>query len=99
MLLSFFEQGQLENYADLQDLLMLAANKVLFEEKLTKVVNFYDQDFDKDRLKYQLETFSTMFENRLRFLLLSLLHFKKVGRSCESGIFCNVAQNSLRLII
>ena len=80
-----FDQDQLEKYADLQDLLMLAANMKSFNDKLNKVVEFYNRDLDKDRLKYQLETFSTMFDQKENLVFNDIIaYFKNLGPGQKS---------------
>ena len=69
-----FDQAQLENYADLQDLLMLAANKESYQEKLNKVVDFYERDLDKDRLKHQMDTFLQFLKRKKIWFLVTLLN-------------------------
>ena len=57
-----FEQENLEHYANLQDLLMLAAENLDYDEKLEQVLEFDKDDFDGDNLRAQLQTDVTRLE-------------------------------------
>ena len=51
-------------YSNLQDLLLLAAYGKDYSEQFKAVSTFYKGDFEENRLKSQLQTFSVMFERK-----------------------------------
>ena len=56
-----FEQQDYQTYSLLEQLLLKAANSESYNEELSDVLAFYCGDFDENRLKSQLQTFSSNF--------------------------------------
>ena len=63
-----FEQEGLKN-ENLQEVLVLAAGKKNYDEKLKEILDFYTDDFEPDNLKSQLKVFT-----------LSLIHISEPTR-------------------
>ena len=63
-----FDQKGLEMYDNLQQVLILAAKKEDYEEKLKEVLQFYNNekshDFNEDSLRTQLKMFSANFPQK-----------------------------------
>ena len=55
-----FEQKDYEMYATLEQLLIKAILGQSFEEELQKVIGFYHDDFNDDKLRVQLRTLSVV---------------------------------------
>ena len=72
-----FEQENLEHYANLQDLLMLAAENLDYDEKLEQVLEFYKDDFDGDNLRAQLQTFKSIFRKKDNLVFGDIIEFFK----------------------
>lgn len=74
-----FEQEDLEHYTNLQDLLMLAAENLDYDEKLEQVLEFYKDDFDEDNLRAQLQSFKSMFKKKDNLVFGDIIdYFKKL---------------------
>ena len=56
-----FNQKGFEKYAELQNVLILAAQNLNYEQDLTGFLSFYEDDFDENRFKSQLKIFSAVY--------------------------------------
>ena len=63
--------------ANLQDLLMLAAENLDYDEKLEQVLEFYKDDFDGDNLRAQLQTFKSIFRKKDNLVFGDIIEFFK----------------------
>ena len=61
-----FNQPGYAIYNNLESLLVSAANSEPFNEQLTKVVAFYEDDFDSSQLSAQLQNLGTFFQGILK---------------------------------
>jgi hypothetical protein len=81
-----FNQKGLEYYDDLQQLLILAATKQNYEEKLKKILDFYNNershDFNEDLLRTQLLSFSANFPTKENVVFDDvIMYFQKMEPS------------------
>ena len=80
-----FEQAGLDMYSNLQDLLLLAANGKDYSEQFKAVSTFYKGDFEENRLKSQLQTFSVMFERKEDLIFQDIIdYFKQLGPGAKT---------------
>ena len=72
-------------YSNLQDLLLLAANGKDYSEQFKAVSTFYKGDFEENRLKSPLQTFSVMFERKEDLILQDIIdYFKQLGPGAKT---------------
>ena len=80
----FTNNKDFEVFLKLESLLLSAANKQDYKESLQFVLNFYDDDFNEEKLKSQLELFGHLFDkNDLTFLDI-FSHFQEMGPGMRS---------------
>ena len=72
-----FNQKGFDKYAQLQNVLSLAAKKLNYDQDLTEILNFYGDDFDENRLKSQLKIFSAMFPEKSEVVFEDIINFFK----------------------
>ena len=78
-------------YNNLEGLLVSAANSEPFNEQLTEVVAFYEDDFDSSQLSTQLQNLGTFFSGNtekvsLHDCLVALQNFS----SAQKEFFCQI---------
>lgn len=80
-----FNQPAFETLKNLECLLLFAAKGEKYDKNLEYVMNFYNDDFDKELLKFQLKSLSEVFpeKNDLSFQDI-LQHFEKMGEGMKS---------------
>ena len=71
-------------YSNLQDLLLLAANGKDYSEQFKAVSTFYKGDFEENRLKSQLQTFSVMFERKEDLIFQDIIDYFKLGPGAKT---------------
>ena len=82
-----FNQNGLEYYEALLQVLILDASKKNYDTELKKILGFYNNDFDEDILKTQLQIFSKNFLLKNSCLLLILKISSKRWHQAQ-GNFC-----------
>ena len=86
-----FNQPGYAIYNNLESLLVSAANSEPFNERLTEVVAFYEDDFDSSQLSAQLQNLGTFFSGNtekvsLHDCLVALQNFS----SAQKEFFCQI---------
>ena len=78
-LIKRFNQKGLEYYDDLQQVLLLVAKNQPYEEKLKKILEFYNNershDFDEVKLRTQLKYFSANFPKKETLILDDIIKY------------------------
>ena len=91
---SRFEQESLKMYENLQNLLVLAANKEDYNEVLDEILEFYGDDFDEENFRAQMKIFKTMFSEKKDVTYADIMaYIKQLGPYVLVliGEFCKVA--------
>ena len=97
---SRFEQESLKMYENLQNLLVLAANKEDYNEVLDEILEFYGDDFDEENLRAQMKIFKTMFSEKTNVTYADIMaYFRQLGPYVQVliGEVCKVVELMLVL--
>ena len=75
---NWFNQPGYAIYNSLESLLVSTANNEPFNEQLTEVVAFHEDDFDSSQLSAQLQNFVTFFQGILKrcLYMIALKHLR-----------------------
>ena len=72
-----FNQKSFEKYVQLQNILYLAAKKENYDQDLSEILDFYEDDFNENRLRSQLKIFSAMFPENSNVIFEDIINFFK----------------------
>ena len=80
-----FKSEGFNMYVQLQNLLLFAAKKEPFEAELNLVLEFYGDDFNEERLRSQMKTFSRNFETKQNVKIEDIIvYFKTLNPGLKS---------------
>ena len=74
-----FDQPSYHIYVNLENLIVNAAQKKPYEENLKNVLKFYHSDFDPEKLKVQLASFSHNYQEEDKSLQGIIKYFEKLS--------------------